>query len=389
MEIAHLRTAQHLLSVARTARHYEKAILQASGVSFNVFNILRIDRYEVKTHSPMLAELLNPKGSHGQGSIFLRHFCSAVGVTEFDTESASVTTERHIGPKTEISGGRIDIQISSKAGDRIIIENKIDASEETNQLGRYREYSQSAYLFFLTLSGEASREAGEANAPRAKPISYRSDIMRWLEACRKEAANAPTVRETITQYIQLIQQLTNQNTNTRMSQELTDAVLQNENSYLAYRALCATEQKVQETILAKLKLELHAAAGELGLKLNFPDLNLSNRYAGFWFTSPAMDEQAVCILFQFSQKNLGGCVFGFSRSAEGAICRVENDLFEAFRKSFPHAIKSPVWWIVQAAWEQHSHWGEKTMSSIQFGQFHAEVRQIVKTMLFAFTEATH
>lgn len=29
---------------------------------------------EVHTHTPIIADLLNPKGSHGQGSIFLKIF---------------------------------------------------------------------------------------------------------------------------------------------------------------------------------------------------------------------------------------------------------------------------------------------------------------------------
>jgi hypothetical protein len=47
METAHLRTAQHLLFVARTARHYEKAMFQGSGVSFNVF--ISKTRFDSKT----------------------------------------------------------------------------------------------------------------------------------------------------------------------------------------------------------------------------------------------------------------------------------------------------------------------------------------------------
>lgn len=38
-----------------------------NGDFFNIFSILKMETDEVKTHSAFLAELLNPKGSHGQG----------------------------------------------------------------------------------------------------------------------------------------------------------------------------------------------------------------------------------------------------------------------------------------------------------------------------------
>lgn len=388
METTHLGNAQHLLSIARSVRHYEQALTKASGVSFNVFNILRVGHYEVRTHSPMLAELLNPKGSHGQGGVFLRHFCSALGVQAFDAESASVKMEHHIGPQSEEEGGRIDILIEDKAGSQIIIENKIYAGEQPNQLGRYRKYSAGAHLFFLTLFGEASQDAGLPNAPKVTNISYQSNIVAWLEACRKEAANAPTVRETITQYVHLIQQLTHQNTNTRMSHELTAAVLQNEATYLAYRALCNTEQSVQKTILAKLKRELESESNALGLTLNFPDSDLAARFDGFSFTSGALDTQKAKITFQFWQGNRAMCTFGFCRAAQHAVCPNEDRLFASFKNAFPSAKKSPEWWVGWASWDQHSQWDDTTMAAIQFGNFHVQVREIVEKMLRAFEEAT-
>src|SRR2546423_13058712 len=41
---------------------------------FNVFRVLGVMRHEVTTHSSMLAELLDPSGSHGQGWLFLESF---------------------------------------------------------------------------------------------------------------------------------------------------------------------------------------------------------------------------------------------------------------------------------------------------------------------------
>src|ERR1017187_3561212 len=109
--------SRHLLSLAKTIRHYEEALAQANGERFNIFNV---DHYEVRTHSPMLAELLNRKGSHGQGAVFLRHFLSELKIHDFDAESSRVDTELSIG-----AFGRLDIVLTDGNHRSIFIENKI------------------------------------------------------------------------------------------------------------------------------------------------------------------------------------------------------------------------------------------------------------------------
>ena len=54
-----------LLRFTATQLRHADALNQATGEHFNIFQILRIGHLEVKTHSPILAELLNPKGRHG------------------------------------------------------------------------------------------------------------------------------------------------------------------------------------------------------------------------------------------------------------------------------------------------------------------------------------
>ena len=42
-----------------------------NGESFNLISVMQMEWDETKTHSRILADLLNPNGSHGQGTIFL------------------------------------------------------------------------------------------------------------------------------------------------------------------------------------------------------------------------------------------------------------------------------------------------------------------------------
>jgi PD-(D/E)XK nuclease superfamily len=41
---------------------------------FNVFSVTRRSGFEVTTHSALLCDLLDPRGSHGQGGAFLKAF---------------------------------------------------------------------------------------------------------------------------------------------------------------------------------------------------------------------------------------------------------------------------------------------------------------------------
>lgn len=64
----------HLLShISVICRKYEE-IAEITGENFNVFKVLGLTTNEVRTHSAFLAELLNPKGSHGCKDVFLKLF---------------------------------------------------------------------------------------------------------------------------------------------------------------------------------------------------------------------------------------------------------------------------------------------------------------------------
>lgn len=75
-----------------------------NGSKFNIFQVLKIEEEELK-HSLFIAELLNPKGRHGLGSQFLKLFLEKVKIADFDIESTTVKTEKHIGPLMETKGG--------------------------------------------------------------------------------------------------------------------------------------------------------------------------------------------------------------------------------------------------------------------------------------------
>lgn len=226
-----LESHKQLLSRLGNICKHHKELARASGAEFNLFKIIKVSNDEVK-HSAFLAELLNPKGSHGQGDIFLKLFIEKLDIKLFHCEKAKVEVEKYIGPVTDISGGFIDIFIDDKKGNYITIENKIYADDQDNQLIRYSNFNKKIRannLYYLTLKGNEPSKKSTNNTKfnielkcdnDYKLLSYNPQILEWLELCHKEAASMPLLREGIAHYINLIKLLTGESTNKAMKQEM-------------------------------------------------------------------------------------------------------------------------------------------------------------------------
>ena len=60
-------------------------------------------------------------------------------------------------------------------------------------------------------------------------IDYKSFIRDWLISCKEKAASSPIVRETITQYYNLITKLTNQDMENSTKEKLVDLLANKDN----------------------------------------------------------------------------------------------------------------------------------------------------------------
>lgn len=231
-------------------KKYEE-VSKISGENFNMFKVIDVTTDEVRLHSKFLAELLNPKGSHGQGDVFLKLFVEEFSIKDFDIETAKVFVEKHIGKTTETHGGRIDILIENKDNSKIVIENKIYALDQPNQLLRYHNYSNEN-VFYLTLFGSKPTKKSYRDLKindDFRCISYKSDIENWLQNCKKEAVNLPLLREGISHYINLIKHLTGESTNKMMEKQIRDYIAETpENLKSAIKVSASLEQ-------AKIKMQ--------------------------------------------------------------------------------------------------------------------------------------
>ena len=192
------------------------------GENFNIFKVLGLSTSEVRLHSAFLAELLNPNGDHGLGNTFMKAFLDDVIKKQvnfsFDSSSAKVYVEYDIGKvSTDYKeGGRIDLLIHDKNGQTIIIENKIYAGDQPLQLYRYNDYADKHFrgkyiLLYLTLDSHLPDKSsiGKESTIEYICVSYKEDIIEWLNHCICIAALCPRIRETIVQYVTNINQIMN------------------------------------------------------------------------------------------------------------------------------------------------------------------------------------
>ena len=322
------------------------------GENFNIFNDLGFMSDEVHLHSMFLANLLNPKGSHGQRGKFLEAFLKMLQKSfpaisadslELDTAVASVEVEKYIGRQTDSEGGRIDIYLTD-GKHSIIIENKINAGDQHHQMLRYWNYGMSQkgddteksfVLIYLTLDGCSPSKDSLGEDLKENDIvclSYKSDIRGWLDRCVELASRTPLVRETINQYISTIDILTNNVMED--NKELLDILSKEENLDAIYDIAnnknIVVNRFINEVFIPKLR-DLAESKG-LTMGDNCTENWMEESWAGASFYNPKW--KYLKLAFEFEHKGLGFLIFGFRPKDEDGVKREDVKDWEKVQKNY-------------------------------------------------------
>jgi len=194
-------------------KYVETLFLEAP--SYNIFEILGVQRNEVRTHSAFLCHLLSPQASHGQGFLFLQSFLEFCAKKYPDNFPQIPSFEEinsldwFVAKEVTSQFGRMDILLQNpNSGFLCVIENKIDALEGENQLSRYWDWIiehenifPNNVLLYLTINGDTSKTSKGKNY---LPLSYRKDILFWLTSTI-ERIKPQSVKEVVRQYAGIIQ----------------------------------------------------------------------------------------------------------------------------------------------------------------------------------------
>ncbi|OQX29307.1 MAG: hypothetical protein B0D92_04500 [Spirochaeta sp. LUC14_002_19_P3] len=148
---------------------------------YNVLKVVRKREDEINLHSRFLHDLLSTDGEHKQGNLFVDRFIEKLKFDKRTSNRVYAYREKN----------NIDIYINYNGNKYIIIENKINAKDQDNQLNGYYEKIKEKYpdadsqLVYLTKDGE--KPSYEINSEyKCKFISYKKDILPWLKNTIKE-----------------------------------------------------------------------------------------------------------------------------------------------------------------------------------------------------------
>ncbi len=192
---------------------------------YNVFKVLRIEYLEARVHTPFLSDLLNPRGLHSQGRIFLDSFLKLISyekpnLLEYELENIEIKTEH------KTSQGIIDILIFHRSQNRqkrflIIIENKIYAPDQKNQIERYYNYALNdlkipkELIFLVYLKPNKSSPTITSISEELqidlvkngllKLLGYNPDISKMLLECN-EHLKSQKLKQTIIQYVDILKE---------------------------------------------------------------------------------------------------------------------------------------------------------------------------------------
>ncbi|MEG2321334.1 MAG: PD-(D/E)XK nuclease family protein [Bacteroidales bacterium] len=280
------KDVEHFLELVHSICKQRDAIIDEKGYGFNVFSIMKMTSDEVKLHSSIIAELLNPNGSHKMGDFFLKKFTGKfVSKLSLNLLAVNVEVEKYIGeisPDKE-KGGRIDILITDKEN-TIIIENKIHATDQEKQLVRYHNYKEKPYIIYLTLNGHTPSDDSCGNLKDGDHfhcLSYEKDIIQWLEECVMDVDInlKPILYHTVIQYINTLKTLTNQSLIPIMDTILSSAIKNNiEASVEIERAMPGIRNKFHQEFWVNLTENLTKRLNIMPLK-EFKDPSSWDNYA--------------------------------------------------------------------------------------------------------------
>lgn len=239
----------------------------ANGDEFNIFKITGIQSDEVKM-CRMLAEIIDPMGTHNEGQFFIRSFVKKVlylDIAEEELKTAKVYVEYHTG-----TDRRIDIAIVTNK--RFIpIEVKIYAEDQLRQCKDYYDFALSqkkpeqSKVYYLTLDGHLPQKSGTNDLTPIEEdgnvvgyeeiiaISFKNEVCSWLEKCleAKELSEKNMLRANIEQFLYVLGELSGSMTK-KLNQDISKLISGDSDKFAAASAIAENIQEAKKEKLLDL-----------------------------------------------------------------------------------------------------------------------------------------
>ena len=334
MEIAAKSVDELLKAIAfKTETIYEarKRFFSHLALDFTIFDYLRRDEMGV---SRIIADLLDPNASHGQGSTFLKEFAKKIGQGWI-----SLANDWKVRTEKQVNGQRrIDIYLESSDG-IIGIENKPWAIDQKDQLIDYANYLKEHHERWLLIylgNGEPSAESITKENRERLTLSGNLiccnffELSNWLDDCAIKT-KALNVRVFVDEFNNFIRRNINGELDMSEEKEVLEEIRKSLSNISAAFHISNAMSKLKQDLLQLLHDQLETKFSENGFLLVW-DNGMNSawmKYTGFGVKFNS--QQDKYLRFEFDGASLQQALWGIRRTDESveynsAKWKVINDL---------------------------------------------------------------
>lgn len=298
---------------------------------FNPFQFLRTDEMGL---SKILAFLLDPTETHGQGDLFLNSFLKFIGKHQFlayqkvniycekTTQETAQETVQETAQETIQENRRHDIFIEGLLDNKIAwvisIENKLQgAVDQPNQMHDYdkdlKNYvSESYFLIYLPIFSNNPPEVSISEEKWTKLMSDKkamvlsaSMLIKWLD---NTLIIAPAVKQFCNDFKKFLSE--DIMGNTQNSNELIECLINNDKALFSALTVLETKETLYEKLMAMLVEQLKIRFNRYTklININFEcgeDQSFNKKGYGLYIGN---DDFGVCIYF--NKKGLSDAYYG-------------------------------------------------------------------------------
>ena len=342
---------------------------------FNVFDLIINPYDEVHLHSRMIYSILTERKFQKQ---FLMSFLNSIDVSLSDDVSFSDLKNISVEKEKAISNGRVDLFISFKIKNisyNVLIENKLLAGDQPEQMDRYLIYMNSSYpndnnyVCYLTLDGSAPSEDSTKRSDEIKLISYDSEIMNWIEECIKIASREPGVREVLIQYSSLLERLTGKDVDFIM--ELKEYLLKDSENFISANSMIPALNDIKAELQLRFWTKLEESLDLMFEKfsnINYKKMNINkelgnlhqfyteskvnalykSRSSGCYGINYSLDATKYIgdVLFRVECNKPDGVYYGLKKLEEKNMDE-NSEEYKIFSEKFrPNKFNTSPWWFV-------------------------------------------
>lgn len=237
---------------------------------FSIFNYISTNETNL---SYILADLLNPKGSHQQGDLFLKNFIKIClpnlqcqEWNEFLDNFANIRVKTEEITSTNQSNRRMDIYLTDGGKYGICIENKPYAIDQKDQLSDYYQELKNRkhsckHLVYLSQNSPSDDSVKSEDLEQWQinnefsHIGY-NDLVDWLNACKADCQNT-SVLEFINQFIKFIQKQFMGLSDMSEQNAIMNAMLESNESIVSAIKIANQVPILQRNLIEKLNKQLN------------------------------------------------------------------------------------------------------------------------------------